>query len=375
MTQRSHVIPDIAIGDDLLRTAVHLDATMRWLCRAQDACEGGGVAGSYSVGARSQWRPAYPETTGYIIPTFFDYAKVSECSDYAERSRRMASWECDVQMASGAVQAGLIGPLPQRPAVFNTGQVLFGWARAYRETSDARYLDAAIRAADFLVAAQDNDGAWRAHASPLVRPGINLYDARTAWGLAELGKLTGRPQYTEAAVRNLDFVCALQHDNGWFPNCCTRNDSTPVLHLLAYAMEGLLEAGALLAVPTYLAAARRAADALIPKLRDDGSLAGQFDDKWDAAAEWSCLTGDAQTAIVWLRLHQVTGDARYLEAAARLNRFVMATQIVAADDPGVRGGVAGSHPISGAYMGNTYPNWAAKFLADALMLEMRIVSR
>jgi hypothetical protein len=83
------------------------------------------------------------------------------------------------------------------------------------------------RAADFLVAAQDADGAWREHASPLVRPGVNLYDARTAWGVAEIGKLTGRSQYTEAAVRNLDLVCSLQHENGWFPNCCTSDDSKP----------------------------------------------------------------------------------------------------------------------------------------------------
>ena len=355
----------------LADSTAHLDATMRWLCRAQDACDGRGVAGGYS--ARRQWHSAYPETTGYITPTFFDYADLSECSDYAERARRMASWECDVQMASGAVQAGLIGQLPQRPAVFNTGQVLFGWARAYRETNDPRYLDSAVRAADFLVAAQDADGAWRAHASPLVRPGINVYDARTAWGVAEIGKLTGRSQYTEAAVRNLDLVCSLQHENGWFPNCCTSDDSKPVLHLLAYTMEGLLESGVLLDAPAYVAAARRAADALIPKLRDDGSLAGQFDDRWDAAAEWSCLTGDAQTAIVWLRLHQLTGAARYFEAAVRLNRFVMATQNIADSNPGIRGGVAGSHPISGAYHANQYPNWAAKFLADALMLERRIV--
>jgi len=36
----------------------------------------------------------------------------------------------------------------------------------------------------------------------------------------------------------------------------------------------------------------------------------------------------------------------------------------------VRGGIAGSWPIWGAYSRFEFPNWAAKFFADALMLNM-----
>jgi len=46
----------------------HLDATMLWLCRAQDAAKGGGVARGYtlkyqSTYKKSGWLPPYPETT------------------------------------------------------------------------------------------------------------------------------------------------------------------------------------------------------------------------------------------------------------------------------------------------------------------------
>src|SRR5688572_28984045 len=81
----------------------HLRATMQWLCRAQDAAGGGGVARSYSLRwqrahGRRGWLAAYPETTGYIIPTFFDYAARSGDATYRDRALRMASWEIDVQM-------------------------------------------------------------------------------------------------------------------------------------------------------------------------------------------------------------------------------------------------------------------------------------
>ena len=110
-------------------------------------------------------------------------------------------------------------------------------------------------------------------------------------------------------------------------------------------------------------------------LCSDGSLAGRFDSDWNDAAKWSCLTGDAQTAIVWLRLYEATKDPRYLRSAERMNRYLSSTQDLDADDPGIRGGIKGSQPIWGEYGAYEYLNWAAKFFADALMLEIRAKER
>lgn len=355
----------------------HLRAVMEWLCRAQDACDGGGVSRSYSLRylkshGRAGWLAAYPETTGYIIPTFFDYAALTGDAGYRERAVRMAEWEVKVQMECGAVQGGVID-FPPTAAVFNTGQVLFGWARAFRETGRETFRRAAARAADFLVEAQDRDGAWRRHGSRYARSGVNLYDVRTAWGLAEAARVTADPRHREAAVRNLDYALTRQRPNGWFEDCGL--DEDPLLHTFAYTMEGFLEAGALLDRPRYVGAARRAADALLARQRADGSLAGCYDAAWRATVRWSCLTGDAQTAIVWFRLHELTGELKYLEAAQRLNRYVMATQDLSAKDPGIHGAIKGSHPIWGTYAPYEYLNWAAKFLADALMIEQRLAGR
>ena len=351
----------------------HLRATMGWLCRAQDATGDGGVARSYSLRwqrahGRRGWLAAYPETTGYIIPTFFDYAALAGEATYRERAIRMARWEIAVQMESGAVQGGVVG-FPPTPAIFNTGQVLFGWARAFGETGDDQYRAAAVRAADFLVSAQDADGAWRGHGSRYARAGVNVYDARTAWGLLLASGVTGDPSHREGAVRNLKFAISRQRDNGWFEDCCLDDDSRPLLHTIAYTMEGLLEAGAILGDGAFIDAARKAADALLVRQMPDGSLAGRFDAEWNPAGRWSCLTGDAQTAIVWLRLFALVGQGSYRDAARRMLDYLCGTQDLRAPDPGVRGGVKGSDPIWAEYGAEEYLDWAAKFLADALMLE------
>jgi hypothetical protein len=352
---------------------------MRWLRAAHDAAGGQGVARSFSLRFqrahnRSGWLAAYPETTGYIIPTFVEYAVLRGDDSYRARAFQMAEWESDVQMADGAVKGGTIDA-PPSPAVFNTGQVLFGWARAYKETANPRFLDSARRAGDFLVAAQDPDGAWRRFGSRFARPGVNLYDARTAWGLLEGAMVTGDSRHKDAAVRNLDYVIARQHSNGWFPDCCLDDDRRPLLHTLAYTLEGLVGGGRLLAEERFYSAAIRGARALLERQRPDGGLAGRFDDAWTPVGRWSCLTGDAQTAIVWLHLYEATGDRVWRDAAVRMNRFLMGVQMMDTENAGIRGAIKGSHPIWAEYAPFEFPNWAAKFFADALMLEMRLSDR
>jgi Squalene-hopene cyclase C-terminal domain len=338
---------------------------MAWLCRAQDATPDDGVSRSYALRHmpshnRSGWLPSYPETTGYIIPTFLAYASLTGKREHRDRAIRMAKWEAEIQMENGAVHGGVVG-FPPTPAIFNTGQVLFGWTATYRETGDEVFHQSARRGADFLVAAMDADGAWRRHGSRYARPGVNVYDARTAWGLLEAYGITGDSTHRDAVMRNLEFVLTKQRPNGWFDECCLDDNARPLLHTIAYAMEGLLEAGLLLGDERFTGAARLAADALLARQRPDGSLAGRFDSDWSNAAKWSCLTGDAQTAIVWLRLYETTKDPRYLRAAERMNRYLSSTQDLNATDLGIRGGIKGSQPIWGEYGAYEYLNWAAKF--------------
>ena len=354
---------------------IHLGEAMSWLCRAQDAGGDGGVSRSYALRhmrahGRRGWLASYPETTGYIIPTFFAYARLTGDDAFRERAIRMARWESDVQLEGGAVQGGVIG-FPPTPAIFNTGQVLFGWSAAHRETGDERFLASTRRAADFLVEAQDTDGAWRLHGSRYARSGVNVYDARSAWGLLEAFGITREPAHKAAVVRNLDFVLTRQQPNGWYAECCLDDDERPLLHTIAYTMEGLLESGAILDEPRYIEGARKAAVALLGLQRPDGSLAGRFDRDWRPTAKWSCLTGDAQTAIVWFRLAEITGDKAFASAALRMIHYLCGTQNLTSGDPGIRGGIAGSRPIWQEYGKFEFLNWAAKFFADALMLRLK----
>src|SRR5262245_36041592 len=159
----------------------NLQSAYQWLCTAQDAAADGGVAGCYNL--LKGWGASYPETTGYIIPTFLHYADAFNDADARQRAIRMADWEVDVQLPSGAVRSGMLD-VKVGPAVFNTGQVLFGWASAYAATGNEQFARAALRASEWLEANQDADGAWRRNLSVLTTSSVQAYNVRAAWGLA-----------------------------------------------------------------------------------------------------------------------------------------------------------------------------------------------
>jgi hypothetical protein len=288
----------------------------------------------------------------------------------------MAGWLLSVQLECGAFPAHDASKNPE-PRVFNTGQVMIGLLRTYLETGQKIYLKACTRAGDWLVAIQEPNGSWLQFT---YCQRVHAYHTRVAWPLLQLSEVTKESRYRESAVKHLDWVLTLQRPNGWFDkNGFNQDDQSPYLHTIAYTINGLLESGALLQPDQpiqnpYVQAALRASEALLHRFEIRRFMAGQFDSNWKGGAmQYSCLTGNAQTAINWLRLYEFARDPRFLNGALKLNDFVKSTQDLRSGNPNIRGGIKGSHPIWGRYIHYGYPNWAAKFFVDALMQEDKII--
>ncbi len=358
-------------------TGRHLEAAIAWLLRAQDASRDGGFSLGYfplrretrAHGPTPGWMPSYPETTGYIIPTLLDRARRGDAAELRERALRAADWEIDVQMESGAVQGGPVCERArQTPAVFNTGQVIFGWLAAHAETGERRYLDAARRAGEFLLGSMDERGEYVRNLSGFAAAGHQTYNVRCSWALYDLSRATGDERFRQAAVKNVQSVVTGRTlSNGWVTENDLSDPERPLVHTIAYTMQGVLEVGIAEGRADIIDAVERGAIEIARRIEEDGFLAGCWFRDWRPAATWCCLTGSAQLAIILHRLAPLRPAANHAQAAARLIEFCSRCQRLDSPLDGVRGGLAGSNPILGAYMRGGYPNWATKFLADALM--------
>lgn len=341
-----------------------LDAAIEWLCRAQDQTGCGGVAGFYDL--LKGWSPPYPETTGYIVPTFLRAAGYLGREELRDRARRMLDWLLTTQMDGGAFPAGLPREdQPREPRIFNTGQIIQGLVAGYRALGEMRYLDAAVNAGDWLCRVQDPDGAWRRasyHGLP------HAYHSRVDWPLIELGQETDRPDFVEAARRNLDWVLAQRRRDGWFDRMEMIPGQPPILHPIEYTLGGIWESGELLDDEKYRSAVFPAVE-ILAEHAIAGRLAGAYLPGFVPVGESICLTGYAQMAHLWLRICQRTGLPRLrLAAECALHKLERLADLDN-PDPALRGGVRGSYPLTGDYMPLSVVNWGAKFFIDAMLLD------
>jgi hypothetical protein len=242
--------------------------------------------------------------------------------------------------------------------------VLHGWLDL-REAGFEGYEEAAARAARFLTDNLDADGTWHPHFEYGGLP--HTYNSRVAWAMLRWARHENDDQVEGAARRQLDWVTDRQHPNGWFEDCVFRTGMQPSTHGLAYTLRGLLESYEITGEQQWLAAAARTSEVLIRKLEVLPRLLANYDEQWRPTARHACLTGTVQLGGVWLRLHQLTDDPRWLNAGLKAVEQA-ATHQEAGPWETVQGALPGSFPVWGRYAPLQYPNWATKFLADSLML-------
>jgi hypothetical protein len=237
-------------------------------------------------------------------------------------------------------------------------------------------MDAALRAADWLVTVQDDDGAFRKYSYEGVPAS---YTAHASCWLAELGVHTGRKRYICAATRHLDWV--LRHfvsEDSWFELCGfdmqEHAGSRATTHTIAYTIHGVLYMSQLLGRQDGIEAARSAALAALRCAESEGRVPGVMNSQWRAAADYTCLTGNAQLALIWFRLFEREDDLGYVHSSIKALDEVKRAQVMHVKDPGLRGGIAGSAPIWGDYLHFALPNWSVKFFIDALLMKKEIIS-
>ena len=107
----------------------------------------------------------------------------------------------------------------------------------------------------------------------------------------------------------------------------------------------------------------------------ESRLACYINEKWENASYYDCITGNCQIAIIWLKLAKLYGDYSLLNSAIKMISLCKSHVSLKSIDKNVIGGVAGAFPIYGFYAPLSYPNWATKFLIDALIEKNKIMNK
>ena len=364
------IIKDIANSTNpVYSNEFHIKKAINWLILAYEKTTNGGFSHSYSL--ISGWKHSYPETSGYIIPTFLNYYQETSIEKLITIVESTVNWLCSIQLKNGGFQQETVD-LKTIPSIFNSGQIIFGLLESYKKLNNEKYLESAIKAGNFLVKNQEKNGNWIKYC---YQNKSHTYNVRTAWALLELFSFTDQKKFKEAAIKNLNWAKRKITDNFWFKGNTFSINQNPLLHFIAYTIRGFLESGIILNDDELIQIAFKSSLKLLEFYEFHGFLPATYDPNWQSKDFYSCLTGDAQLSIIWLKLFEIFKDKKFLLNGKRLNWYIKSKQVISNMFQDVDGAIKGSDPIWGYYMKYIFPNWAAKFFCDALLLENRIDKR
>ena len=269
-------------------------------------------------------RRAYPEVTGYLIPTLLDWQEFA----LAERAVR---WLIRIQGPDGA----FCDPDRKMPYVFDTAQAMRGLLAGRHRVPDAA--QAAHKAAQYIVSQMIDGGrggfppqfGW--YEAPPIPETILLYVLPALESAAEV---LGQPQWTAAARECLDYYS--RHP--------ALLDMTSLTHFLGYELEALVDLGR-------AHIAQGVLDRLAQAQREDGAVRAA------EGVDWVCVPGLAQLAVCWYKLGQREPADRAMNWLKRHQRR--------------SGGFVGSVGRGATYFPKREIPWAVKYFLDAERLRAR----
>lgn len=261
---------------------------------------------------------AYPEVTGYLVPTLLEYGE-------KDLLKRLVRWLLCTQRADGSFTSpdGV-------PHIFDTGQVLRGLL-AVSDLIPAAFM-AVERAADYLCSHMINNGkeGFGSRYSGTIPESVHLYVLPP---LLKAAQVMERSDYRTSIENCLDFYC--KHPDAFQIGTLT--------HFLGYEIEALIDLGLTDKAISIL-------NRIQEKQSDDGSIPGVGD------SIWVCTPGLAQLALCWYKIREWEPADRALDWLERHQ------------EPS--GGFLGSYGPGATYFPDNQVSWTVKYYLDAHRLRV-----
>lgn len=356
-------------------------AALAWLRRSVEVTGGKGSSHSYSP--VFGWAKAYPETTGYLIETLFDYARLNQDHSLRDLAFQCANWLISIQLPDGSFPGLLAGNT--LPSVFNTSQILFGLARAAEEnrgglpgrplpspalkdgyaseTEHQAMINALTRATGWLLSMLEPDFAWRKHA--YVEGFTPSYYARAVLGVLKANQILQNADTEWVMRRALRFYADRILSNGAVRDWGFWPGKPAFTHTIAYTLEGFSECAVLLDEKEILEKEILAGEIFLKTRNDSGRTAGRYNEQWRGDYSFLCVSGNCQLSVFFYRLWQLTGDEKFRKASRSILMEIIGFQRLG-HNRNTFGALPGSAPLWGPYLRFRYPNWGVKFFLDAM---------
>lgn len=347
----------------------NLQGTFEWIEESFRVTGDGGSSAYYRLA--DGWKGSYPETTGYLVPTLYEYGKYSGQSKYNVLAKNAADWLISIQAEEGGWQ-GLQVDETCDLRIFNSGMILDGLISAYIYEGDKKYLESAKKGMHWILGKTDSDNLF----SENNVVGGGTFDTLVCACLLMVIQFLDEPERIDLEAKMKEILNShleMQTDTDWFNNCNFVKDGSALLHHLGYTIDGLLISAEILEDDFLYQKAKKAARRLLSTFEVNNALPAYLFEDWSFKNDLGkgytiCLTGLSQIAIVFQKIGKKENDKRFTSAALKINDLICSISNFESNNKGLSFGVPGSYPINGNYQKFQMVNWAAKYHAESLLL-------
>ncbi len=333
----------------------------RWIEKSIKIKNGKGSASYYHL--LKGWGPAYPETSGYLIPSLIAYHKLFPNSTALDLVKNINQWLLSIESKEGNIVGSPEDP--NSSYVFDNGQVLLGYCALY--TFNPKLIDKARieKLSVWLLHQMDDDG--RFSKTTYVHNYCPAYLSRTLWALYEAKNIV---EFSDERIQKIEdslrYFLQLKQDNHYFYPCAFSPKETFALtHNIAYNLRALLEIAQIEQNDDLLEIVTNSAKAILKIYTQEKKMPGSFDKNWNGDVNYECVTGSLQLAIVFNRLSRRTDDT-WNKASRKLIDGIKKKQFNRGFSS-IKGGLFSSIPFYGQYQRFKVTNWTMKFYLDALL--------
>lgn len=340
----------------------HLDLSFGWIKKSILVNHGQGSSAYFSL--KSFWSKAYPETSGYLIPTLIEYHKTRNSQEAIEHCEHLVKWLVSIQKKDGSFPQLLED---DRSLVFDNGQILLGLQAWNRLTnSNKNELD---RLAYWLKKQRNQTGKY--HQNTYLKNYCPSYLVRSLWAEVQHYHEQNTIENISSDFKEaINYYLSLQGENAFFLlSGFNPNDSNALSHTIAYTLRGILELYFILKDEKLLSAVLSASKKLAVDYHNNGKMAGTFNNNWKGDYSFVCNAGNAQLSIIFQKLYLLTKEELYHKAAISLITELTKKQITRGPSM-LKGGLFSSTPFFGKYQRFKITNWTHKFYMDAIMLQL-----
>jgi len=350
----------------------HILLAITWILRTQSFTVDGGIPSSVSLNTKCGVRcqKSCPVATGSLISTMFDYYFLTKKRIYFKSALLMANSVILKQHSSGYFSSE-ISNSKKRGNISDCGKIICGLNRAYMETKEPKFLNAIVRASDWIVSMKKLNSSWEKYGD--TEEELVIYDDvnRALLGAYEI---TDNYNYKKITETNLHSFLNNQENNGWFSNIvhAEKKGCNRFSNRIGNTLEDLVESGLISGNQKYIDGAKVALHRLFRKFEISGELlAGRFNKEWNSTVKSVSISDCAQISICWQRLYQIEKDIRYFNAALKMNDILKKHQFLSGSKI-ILGSLPSSYPLWGDFGPYSIDSSSIKYFIESLVHEVKI---